>query len=231
MPKPTKGARLASGPSHQKLLLSGLAAALLRDERIRTTEAKAKRLRPVAERLITLGKSGDVSSRRQALSIVEDRDIVHKLFADIAPRYTSRNGGYIRIMKLGPRKGDAAPMALIELVEGELIETKPSTPAEGGRRRGLRGRRRTGETPAAEAPEELDKDEAEAPAEEEPDGEEAVPEQPESDEAPEEPPEAIAEAAEQKIGAEDVSAKAISDEAREAQAGLPPGTDKKSKDR
>lgn len=224
MPKPTRGARLGSGPTHQRLMLSGLAAALFRDERIRTTEAKAKKLRPVAERLITLGKTGDVSSRRQALSMVEDRDVVHKLFADIAPRYSTRNGGYVRILKLGPRKGDAAPMALIELVEGELVEEKKSTPAEeAGRRRGLR-RRRSETTPAAEVPEDLDETEEETPAEEE---EPEIPvEQPESEETPEEPPEQTAEALEEKVQAEDTSAQAKSDEAREAQAGPPTGSDK-----
>lgn len=225
MPKPTRGARLGSGPTHQRLMLSGLAAALFRDERIRTTEAKAKRLRPVAERLITLGKSGDVSSRRQALSMVEDRDVVHKLFADIAPRYSTRNGGYVRILKLGPRKGDAAPMALIELVEGELAEEKRSTPAEeGGRRRGLRRRRRSETTPAAEVPEDLDETEEETPAEEE--EEDVTTEQPESEETPEEPPEATAEALEGKVLAEDTSAQAKSDEAKEAQPGPPTGSDK-----
>ena len=162
MPKPSKGPRLASGPSHEKLMLSGLAAALFRDERIRTTEAKAKRLRPVAERLITLGKAGDVSSRRRALAVVEDRDIIHKLFDDIAPRFASRNGGYTRILKLGPRKGDAAPMALIELVEGEVAKAKPSQPTEEGRRtRGIRRRRR----PAAEGPEPVDETEEPTTAE------------------------------------------------------------------
>lgn len=142
MPKPTKGARLGSGPAHQKLLLGGLAAALLREERIRTTEAKAKRVRPVAEKLITLGKAGTVHARRQALSVIEDRDIVHKLFDDVAPRFADRSGGYTRIVKLGPRQGDAAPMAIIELVEGEAPERTAGSDEEPKRRRGvLRGRR------------------------------------------------------------------------------------------
>lgn len=143
MPKPARGPRLGSGPAHEKLMLSGLAAALLRDERIRTTEAKAKRLRPVAERLITLGKAGTVHARRQALAVVEDRDVVHKLFAEIAPRYPDRNGGYTRILKLGPRKGDAASMALIELIEGgEPGEAAPSGEESTTRRRGVLRRRR-----------------------------------------------------------------------------------------
>jgi large subunit ribosomal protein L17 len=139
LPKPTKGPRLGAGPAHQRLMLASLAGALFREERIQTTQAKAKRLRPVAERLITLGKRGDVNSRRQALRVIEDRDIVHKLFAEIAPRYSERNGGYTRILKLGPRHGDAAPMVLIELVEGEIVS---EAPAEEKRPRRLRRRRR-----------------------------------------------------------------------------------------
>lgn len=141
MPKPTKGPRLGSGPSHERLMLAGLAADLIREERVRTTEAKAKRLRPMAERLITLGKNGSVHARRQALSVIEDRDVVHKLFAEVAPRFTDRSGGYTRIYKLGFRKGDAAAMALIELVEGEGPTAAPAGEAP-ARRRGLRRRRR-----------------------------------------------------------------------------------------
>ncbi|MGH9197648.1 MAG: 50S ribosomal protein L17, partial [Acidimicrobiia bacterium] len=172
MPKPAKGQRLGSGPSHEKLMLSGLAAALFRDERIRTTQAKAKRLRPVAERLITWGKAGTIHARRQALSVIEDRDVVHKLFAEISPRYADRNGGYTRILKLGPRKGDAAPMAVIELVEGEAPSgaTTPTSEEERARRRRGFGRRRAregreGPDDAAAAAEAEAVDEAEAEAE------------------------------------------------------------------
>jgi large subunit ribosomal protein L17 len=122
VPRPPKGARLGSGPTHQKLMLGGLAAALFSHERVRTTEAKAKALRPVAERLITFAKRGDVHARREVLKVIPDRDVVHTLFADIAPRFAERNGGYTRILKLGPRKGDGAPMAQIELVEEEVGE-------------------------------------------------------------------------------------------------------------
>ncbi|MDQ4005999.1 MAG: 50S ribosomal protein L17 [Actinomycetota bacterium] len=122
MPRPTKGARLGSGPSHQKLMLGGLAAALFEHERVRTTEAKAKALRPVAERLITFAKRGDVHARREVLRVVTDRDVVHRLFAEIAPRMAEREGGYTRILKLGPRQGDGAPMAQIELVDREVEE-------------------------------------------------------------------------------------------------------------
>jgi large subunit ribosomal protein L17 len=119
VPRPKKGPRLGSGPDHQRLLLAGLAAQLFVHGRIRTTEARAKALRPVAERLITFAKRGDLAARREVLKTVPDRDVVHKLFAEIAPRYAERNGGYTRILKLGPRKGDAAPMALIELLPAE----------------------------------------------------------------------------------------------------------------
>ena len=117
MPRPKKGARLGSGPAHQKLLLSTLAAQLFVHEAINTTEAKAKALRPLAEHLITFAKRGDVHARRQVLKTVPDRDVVHKLFSEIGPRYAERPGGYTRILKLGPRAGDAAPMARIELVQ------------------------------------------------------------------------------------------------------------------
>jgi large subunit ribosomal protein L17 len=122
VPKPGKGPRLGSGPPHQKLLLGGLAAALFEHERVRTTEAKAKALRPLAERLITFAKRGDVHARRQVLRVVPDRDVVHRLFAEIAPRMAERNGGYTRILKLGPRQGDGAPMAQIELVDRTVEE-------------------------------------------------------------------------------------------------------------
>jgi large subunit ribosomal protein L17 len=118
MPKPKKGPRLGSGPAHQRLLLSGLASSLIRDGKIKTTEARAKAVRPVVEKLITKAKKGDLASRRLVLRTVPDREIVHKLFAEVAPQYADRNGGYTRIVKLGPRKGDAAPMALIELIAG-----------------------------------------------------------------------------------------------------------------
>jgi large subunit ribosomal protein L17 len=122
MPRPKKGPRLGSGPSHQRLMLGGLAAALFEHEKVRTTEAKAKALRPVAERLITFAKRGDVAARRKVLQTIPDRDVVHRLFAEIAPRMAERDGGYTRILKLGPRKGDGAPMAVIELVDRTVEE-------------------------------------------------------------------------------------------------------------
>jgi large subunit ribosomal protein L17 len=119
MPRPRKGPRLGSGPSHERLLLGGLASQLFQHGRITTTEAKAKALRPLAEHLITFAKRGDVHARRQVLKTVPDRDVVHKLFAEIGPQFAERNGGYTRILKLGQRKGDAAAMALIELLPAD----------------------------------------------------------------------------------------------------------------
>lgn len=117
MPTPTKGARLGGSPAHQRLMLSNLATSLFEHGRITTTEAKARRLRPVAERLITKAKRGDLHARRQVARTIRDKEIVHVLFTEIGPRYENRNGGYTRIVKIGPRKGDNAPMAVIELVE------------------------------------------------------------------------------------------------------------------
>jgi large subunit ribosomal protein L17 len=117
MPTPTKGARLGGSPAHERLMLANLATALFEHGKITTTEAKAKRLRPLAERLITLAKRGDLHARRRVLTVVRDKGVVHELFTEIAPSYAGRPGGYTRITKIGPRKGDNAPMAVIELVE------------------------------------------------------------------------------------------------------------------
>jgi large subunit ribosomal protein L17 len=116
MPKPTKGPRLGGGPAHERLLLANLAAALFTHKSITTTETKAKRLRPLAERLVTFGKRGDLHARRRVLSIIGDKSVVHTLFTEIAPLVADRQGGYTRITKIGNRKGDNAPMAVIELV-------------------------------------------------------------------------------------------------------------------
>src|SRR5215212_1872141 len=141
MPTPTKGPRLGGGPAHEKLIIANLARSLFLHGRIRTTEAKAKRLRPQAERLITFAKRGDIAARRQVLTVVRDKAVVHTLFADIAPRFADREGGYTRILKLGPRPGDNAPMALIELVEQGNVEVEAETEETGRRRRFGRGRR------------------------------------------------------------------------------------------
>ena len=116
MPKPTKGPRLGGGPAHERLLLANLAAALFTHKRITTTETKAKRLRPLAERLVTFAKRGDLHARRRVLGVIGDKSVVHELFAVIAPQVADREGGYTRITKIGNRKGDNAPMAVIELV-------------------------------------------------------------------------------------------------------------------
>ncbi|MEV4533578.1 50S ribosomal protein L17 [Asanoa sp. NPDC049518] len=128
MPTPTKGPRLGGSPAHERLLLANLATALFRHGKITTTETKAKRLRPLAEQLITKAKRGDLHARRRVLTVVRDKDVVFALFDDIAPRYANRSGGYTRIIKTVPRKGDNAPMAIIELVE-ELAEA-PAAPAK-----------------------------------------------------------------------------------------------------
>ena len=147
MPTPTKGPRLGGGPAHERLLLANLATQLFAHRRITTTEAKAKRVRPLAERLITFAKRGDVASRRQVLTVVRDKAVVHTLFAEIAPRFADRNGGYTRILKLGPRPGDGAPMVLIELVDqGEGERPAAGDDEDGGRRRRF-GRRSRAEAP------------------------------------------------------------------------------------
>jgi large subunit ribosomal protein L17 len=134
MPTPTKGPRLGGSPAHQRHILSNLASALFEHGRITTTHARARRLRPVAERLITFAKRGDLHARRQVLTVVPDKTVVHTLFTEIGPGFASRQGGYTRITKIGPRKGDNAPMAVIELVREE------EAPGRQQRRRGRRAR-------------------------------------------------------------------------------------------
>src|SRR6478609_2845371 len=124
MPTPTKGPRLGGGPAHERLMLANLATSLFEHDQITTTEAKAKRLRPLAERLITFAKRGDLHSRRRVLTVVRDKGVVHRLFAEIAPDMALRPGGYTRITKIGARKGDNAPMAVIELVREPLSPKK-----------------------------------------------------------------------------------------------------------
>jgi large subunit ribosomal protein L17 len=133
MPTPTKGPRMGGSPAHERLMLSNLATQLFEHGRITTTEAKAKRLRPYAEHLITFAKRGDLHARRQVLKRVRDKSVVHVLFEEIGPRYENRPGGYTRIVKLGPRKGDNAPMALIELVEALTIGQSAVREAEAAR--------------------------------------------------------------------------------------------------
>ncbi|MDQ6753245.1 MAG: 50S ribosomal protein L17 [Actinomycetota bacterium] len=129
MPTPTKGPRLGGSPAHQRLMLANLAAALFEHKRITTTETKAKRLKPYAERLVTFAKRGDLASRRRVLSLISNKGVVHELFTDIAKAVENRNGGYTRITKIGSRKGDNAPMAVIELVL-EPLSAKNAVVAE-----------------------------------------------------------------------------------------------------
>jgi large subunit ribosomal protein L17 len=139
MPTPTKGHRLGGSPAHQRHMMANLATALFEHGKITTTEARARRLRPLAERLITFAKRGDLHARRQVLTVVTDKSVVHTLFAEIGPSFASREGGYTRITKVGPRKGDNAALAVIELIREEA---EPKT-----RRR--RARRAAAVTPAA----------------------------------------------------------------------------------
>ncbi|MDO9063404.1 MAG: 50S ribosomal protein L17 [Microbacterium sp.] len=185
MPKPTKGPRLGGGPAHERLLLANLAAALFTHESIQTTETKAKRLRPLAERLITFAKRGDLHARRRVLSVISDKGVVHKLFAEIAPQVEDREGGYTRITKTGFRKGDNAPMAVIELVLEPVVK-KPSA------KKAAAAKAEAAKSAKAEKP-------ADAPAAEEAPAEETTEaaEETEETEAPvEETPEAEAPAAE-----------------------------------
>jgi large subunit ribosomal protein L17 len=158
MPTPTKGRRLGGSPAHQRHMLANLATALFEHGKITTTEARARRLRPVAERLITFAKRGDLHARRQVLTTVTDRNVVHTLFSEIGPSFATRDGGYTRITKIGPRKGDNAPLAVIELVREEAEvrprrrrarRAQPAAPAAG---RPARGRAADTEAEAAEAP-------------------------------------------------------------------------------
>jgi large subunit ribosomal protein L17 len=136
MPTPTKGPRLGGSPAHERLMLANLATSLFEHGRITTTETKAKRLRPLAEKLVTFAKRGDLHARRQVMTTIRDKDVVHTLFAEIGPRYENRPGGYTRITKVGPRKGDNAPMAVIELVEALTVSQQAVGEAE--RARGTR---------------------------------------------------------------------------------------------
>src|SRR3954468_3559566 len=161
MPTPTKGPRLGGGPAHERLLLANLATQLFAHRRITTTEAKAKRVRPLAERLITFAKRGDLAARRRVLTVVRDKGVVHELFTEIAPVMADRPGGYTRITKIGNRKGDNAPMAVIELV------LEPMTARAATVREAESATRRAASTPprkAAAAPAPVETDTAEEPA-------------------------------------------------------------------
>lgn len=142
MPKPKKGTRYGGSPQHHNMIMANLATELFRHGRIRTTKAKAKTVQPVAERMITFAKKGDLHARRRVLTVIRDKDVVHKLFTDIGPAAAERNGGYTRVVKLGPRKGDGAEMAMIELVDFNELYSSDTEKSKGGRRR----RRRRGKS-------------------------------------------------------------------------------------
>jgi len=150
MPRPTKGARLGGSAAHERLMLANLATALFEHGRITTTEAKARRLRPVAEKLVTKAKKGDLHNRRLVLATIRDKSVVHTLFTEIAPRFAERPGGYTRITKIGNRRGDNAPMAVIELVEALTVAQQATGEAEAATKRAVK------EAAAAEATEQAD---------------------------------------------------------------------------
>ncbi|OLR90613.1 50S ribosomal protein L17 [Actinokineospora bangkokensis] len=153
MPTPTKGARLGGGPAHERLLLANLATALFQHGRITTTEAKAKRLRPYAERLITKAKVGDLHNRREIMKVIRDKDVVQRLIVELGPFYADRQGGYTRITKTLPRKGDNAPMAVIELIQEKTVTAE----AEAARKtRFAKDEAKTEAPAAAETPAEDD---------------------------------------------------------------------------
>ncbi|WP_122262767.1 50S ribosomal protein L17 [Ornithinimicrobium cerasi] len=152
MPAPKKGPRLGGGPAHERLILSNLATALFEHDRITTTEAKAKRLRPLAERMVTFAKRGDLHNRRKVLAMIRDKGVVHRLFTEIAPDMAERQGGYTRITKIAPRKGDNAPMAVIELVREAVAKKAVVTQAEGATKRAAKDRRGGTADAAAAAP-------------------------------------------------------------------------------
>jgi large subunit ribosomal protein L17 len=169
MPTPTKGPRVGGGPAHERLILANLATSLFEHDKITTTEAKAKRLRPLAERLITFAKRGDLHARRRVLTVVRDKGVVHRLFAEIAPDMAAREGGYTRITKIGARKGDNAPMVVIELVREPLSAKKATVKeAEGATRRAAKqeeAKAAAAETKAAEDAETADTTDEAAAAE------------------------------------------------------------------
>jgi large subunit ribosomal protein L17 len=175
MPTPTKGPRLGGGPAHERLMLANLASALFEHKRITTTVTKAKRLKPYAERLVTFAKRGDLASRRRVLGLISNKGVVHELFTDIAQAVENRNGGYTRITKIGNRKGDNAPMAVIELVL-EPVSAKQAVVAEATQAAAAAA-------PAAEEAPEAEVVETEAATEEAPAAEEAAAEEAPAEEA------------------------------------------------
>jgi large subunit ribosomal protein L17 len=161
MPTPKKGPRLGGGPAHERLMLANLATALFEHDRITTTEAKAKRMRPLAERLVTFAKRGDLHARRRVMTTIGDKSVVHRLFTEIAPDMADRPGGYTRITKIAPRKGDNAAMAVIELVREPVAKRQVVEQAEGATKRSARDRDAARDEAVATAPAEADEAELE----------------------------------------------------------------------
>ena len=186
MPTPTTGPRLGGGPAHERLMLANLAASLFEHKRITTTVTKAKRLKPYAERLVTFAKRGDLASRRRVLGLISNKGVVHELFTDIAQAVENRDGGYTRITKIGNRKGDNAPMAVIELVL-EPVSAKQAVVAEAtSAAKRDADKKEAAAAPAAEEAPEAEVVETEA-ADEAPAAEAATEEAPAAEEAAEEP--------------------------------------------
>src|SRR5262249_33775423 len=208
MPTPTKGRRLGGSSAHQRHIMANLATALFEHGKITTTEAKARRLRPYAERLITFAKRGDLHARREVLTVVTDKGVVHTLFTEIGPRFATREGGYTRITKIGPRKGDNAPLAVIELVEEEVSAT-PSR-----RRRPPRAPARTSRR-AAEAAAPAS---AEPAAEQEEEEEEAAAAEPEAEDAVAEDSAAEAALAEDAVAEDAVAEDSVAEDAEDVAA-------------
>ena len=182
MPTPTKGARLGGSPAHQRLILANLATALFEHGRITTTEAKARRLRPYAEQLISKAKVDTVANRRRVVKVIRDQDVLHTLFTEIGPAMSTRPGGYTRITKIGPRKGDNAPMAVIEIVEAKEFGAQNQTPKK--------PKAKPAKKAAAPEPAEADETEVDVVADEAAADEAPV----ETDEAPEAPADEVTEA-------------------------------------
>jgi large subunit ribosomal protein L17 len=217
MPTPTKGRRLGGSPAHQRHIMANLATALFEHGKITTTEARARRLRPYAERLITFAKRGDLHARREVLTVVTDRGVVHTLFTEIGPRFATREGGYTRITKIGPRKGDNAPLAVIELVEEEV--TAAPSRRRRPRRAPARAPRPRAEAPPAETAEESAAEAADEAVTEDAATEEAVTEDAAAEDSAAEEPEDVAAEDSAAEEPEDVAAEdAAAEEAEDADA-------------
>jgi large subunit ribosomal protein L17 len=217
MPTPTKGKRLGGSPAHERLMLANLATSLFEHGRITTTETKARRLRPFAERLITKAKRGDLHARRQVMQVIRDKSVVHELFTEIGPRFENRPGGYTRITKVGPRPGDNAPMAVIELVEALEASADGAKGSKQAEQSKQPGKPAAATAPAKESDSEAAAEEAEA--------EEAATEEPAAEEATSEEAQAPAESSDSEADAEEAEAEEAATEEPAAEA---EGSDKDS---